>query len=623
VIVRTLPSAGVSVVATLTVLHVVLGVLPVVFVVATSVLIGRVPAAVAHGLHSPQWHALVMSFVVASVAFVAQQLLSPTVSALAEVVRHRINGVFRDRLIAVSLASVGIGALEDQDSLNDLRQAADTLENGFRAPGDAAAGTLAYVTRYTALLGFVIAVGVAGAWIPALAIALSAGLFRYGHRSGLRLYTRIWPTRAPYQRKREYLRRIGTESAAAKEMRVFALTDWVRERHRETAIEGLKPLWSERRRMAVYRMLWFTAVGLVVATLGLAVLARSAADGKLSLAHLALALQASIAALLLGEYYVEADNQAAFGMLATAALERFERRVAALADSDVAATGTSSARRLPQRDITFNDVSFVYRGAARPVLEGLDLTLRAGECTALVGLNGAGKTTLVKLLARLYEPTAGEITVDGVPLPELDVASWRGQLGVIFQDFTKYELSAADNIAFGAVEHPLDLDAIKRAASTAGIGDTLERLPHGLDTLLAPHYEDGTDLSGGQWQRVAIARALYAVDAGARVLVMDEPTAALDVRAEAAFFEQFADVTRGLTTLLISHRFSSVRHADRIVVLGRGRVVEEGSHDELLAAGGRYAHLFALQAERFAAGLDVDGDAVDGVDELMSVEESR
>ena len=240
------------------------------------------------------------------------------------------------------------------------------------------------------------------------------------------------------------------------------------------------------------------------------------------------------------------------------------------------------------------------------MLNGLDLTLRAGECTAIVGLNGAGKTTLVKLLTRLYEPTAGTLLVDGNDARDLTIDSWRRQIGVIFQDFNRYELSVSDNIAFGAIARPRDEARIADAAGKAGIGDVAAALPVGYDTILARHYDDGAELSGGEWQRVAIARALYAVAAGARVLVLDEPTAALDVRAEVAFFDQFVELTRGVTSLLISHRFSSVRRADRIVVLEHGRVVEDGTHDSLVAAGGRYADLFHLQAERFAAGLDAE-----------------
>jgi ATP-binding cassette subfamily B protein len=235
------------------------------------------------------------------------------------------------------------------------------------------------------------------------------------------------------------------------------------------------------------------------------------------------------------------------------------------------------------------------------VLRSLDLTIEAGTSLAIVGLNGAGKTTLVKLLARLYEPQSGRILVDERPLTDYPVRDWRRRVAAIFQDFVHYELPVRENVGFGAVELLHDDEKIRAALDKAGALDLVDELPHGLDTTLSRGYEDGTDLSGGQWQRVAIARAMMAVEGGASVLVLDEPTASLDVRAEAAFFERFLELTRGLTTVLISHRFSTVRRADRIVVLEDGRVIEDGTHDELLARDGRYAELFRLQAARFQA----------------------
>jgi ATP-binding cassette subfamily B protein len=327
---------------------------------------------------------------------------------------------------------------------------------------------------------------------------------------------------------------------------------------------------------------------------------RTAIGNSLSLTQLSLALQAMVAAILLGEFYHEADTATQFGMTAARAMDNFEKQVAELAKRESAAVrAVADAGCRPVREIRFDNVSFGYRGARRAVFDGLDLTLRAGECTAIVGLNGAGKTTLVKLLARLYEPTGGKISVDGCDVRDFSADEWRRRIAIVFQDFVRYELSVTDNIAFGAVDYDAGQQSIRRAAAAAGIGDFVESLPRGASTPLARHYDGGTELSGGQWQRIAIARALYAVEAGANVLVLDEPTAALDVRAEAAFFAEFAKQTKGLTTLLISHRFSSVRHADRIVVLSQGQVVEDGTHDALLAHGGMYARLFDLQARRF------------------------
>jgi ATP-binding cassette subfamily B protein len=233
------------------------------------------------------------------------------------------------------------------------------------------------------------------------------------------------------------------------------------------------------------------------------------------------------------------------------------------------------------------------------VLRGLDLTIEAGRSLAIVGLNGAGKTTLVKLLARLYEPGSGRILVDGRPLTDFDVQTWRRRVAAIFQDFVHYDLPVRDNVGFGAVELLHDDAKVRSALDRAGALALVEELPQGLETTLSRSYADGAELSGGQWQRIAIARALMAVEGGASVLVLDEPTANLDVRAEAAFFDRFLELTRGLTTILISHRFSTVRRADRIVVLEHGRVIEDGTHAELLALRGRYAELFHLQAARF------------------------
>jgi ABC-type multidrug transport system fused ATPase/permease subunit len=224
------------------------------------------------------------------------------------------------------------------------------------------------------------------------------------------------------------------------------------------------------------------------------------------------------------------------------------------------------------------------------VLDGFDLTIPAGSSLAIVGQNGAGKTTLAKLLCRLYDPQGGVIEIDGIDMRELDLASWRLRLAAVFQDFTRFELSLRDNVAPAGAPDDVVIGALEAAG-----GARLAR----LDTILARGYEGGTDLSGGQWQRVALARALAAVKLGAGVVLLDEPTAQLDVRGEAEIFERILAATRRCTTVLISHRFSTVRHADRICVLEKGKVVELGTHDELMARNGRYRTMFDLQAERF------------------------
>ena len=254
------------------------------------------------------------------------------------------------------------------------------------------------------------------------------------------------------------------------------------------------------------------------------------------------------------------------------------------------------------KEIRFRDVSFGYDDGGRAVLEGFDLTIPAGSSMAIVGQNGAGKTTLAKLLCRLYDTTSGSIEIDGQPLTSLELTAWREQVTAVFQDFIRFELPLRHNVAPNGAPD----DVIRAALAGAGGAE----LANGdLDTILSKGYPGGTDLSGGQWQRVALARALCAVQQGAGVVLLDEPTAQLDVRGEAEIFERVLSATRQCTTILISHRFSTVRLADRICVMEGGKVVELGSHDELMEHGGRYRTMFDVQASRFTE-FDEHGEEV-------------
>ena len=247
-----------------------------------------------------------------------------------------------------------------------------------------------------------------------------------------------------------------------------------------------------------------------------------------------------------------------------------------------------------ERGIRFEGVGFRYPGQENFALRGIDLFLPAGQSVALVGENGAGKTTLIKLLTRLYEPTEGRILLDGRDLRAWDEEALRRRIGVIFQDFNRYQLTLRENVSAGGFEHAHDEPRIGRAVESGGATEVVAALTAGLDTQLGRWFQDGVELSGGQWQKVALARAFMREEAD--VLVLDEPTAALDAEAEAAVFERFRALAQGRTTLLISHRFSTVRTADRILVLEHGRIVEQGSHEELVGSPTRYARLFTLQA---------------------------
>jgi ABC-type multidrug transport system fused ATPase/permease subunit len=258
---------------------------------------------------------------------------------------------------------------------------------------------------------------------------------------------------------------------------------------------------------------------------------------------------------------------------------------------------------MPARAIRFRNLTFAYPGG-KPVLQELDLVIPAGASLAIVGQNGAGKTTLAKLLCRLYDPQAGAIEIDGIDVRQLDLASWRSRLTAVFQDFIRFDLPLRDNVAPAGAPAA----AVQAALQSAGAADLAP-----LDTVLARGYEGGTDLSGGQWQRIALARALCAVHVGKSVVLLDEPTAQLDVRGEAEIFDRVLTASRHCTTILISHRFSTVRHADRICVLEHGKVIELGTHDELMAKGGRYRTMFDLQAQRFAATEDEEGKTYDSL----------
>ena len=613
-IVRLLPTAGRGLLGALLALNVILGVLPVAFVIATSFMIGRVPAAVDAGVGSTEWTALVVAFGIAAAAFVAQQILAPLQASLGELMARRVDGHVYDRLIAASLRSTGIGPLEDQRLLNDLSEAVRVLEFSFRTPGNACAGILALVARYAQLLGVAAILGIVFSWLAALALVLTTMVFRRGQRGGLRTYGTIFRQNIAQRRETDYLRTTAMEARAAKEIRVFGLAGWLADRYRRSYMRWLMPVWAERRRIYLRPYLLYTALGLIVAGAIFTSLGQAAASRSISLTQLALGLQATLAGIGLGVFYPEADTQTEFGMIAYDGVVGFERGVESFREQTVQLEPRQQPEGRPRESITFEAVTFRYPGSGRNILDRLELTIPAGRCTAIVGLNGAGKTTLVKLLARLYDPVDGRLLVDGVDLRAFGVDDWRRQIGVIFQDFNRYELTAAENIGLGCVERLGERDGIRAAARNAGVLSTLEGLPLGLDTPLARQYQSGADLSGGQWQRVAIARSLFALENGATVLVLDEPTAALDVRAEAAFFDRFLDLTKGVTSILISHRFSSVRHADHIVMLEGGRLVEEGTHDELLTQDGRYAGLFRLQAERF-----LDDDAADEVEDCSDL----
>ena len=392
-------------------------------------------------------------------------------------------------------------------------------------------------------------------------------------------------------RRAEYLRSLAVETPAAKELRVFGLGGWLVGGYGDAWMDALTIMWRSR---SASRGLSFAAiVALIVShTVVLGALAMAALRGDVGYAAMLVFVQAVITTAELGLL-----GESQWFMAQSLAVAERVSRVAARAPSQAEMSRRAAlSPGTGKVGVRLENVTFTYRGRERPTLDGLDLEIPAGQSLAIVGENGAGKSTLIKLLCGLYDPGSGRIVLDGGATP-LDS---RGRIGVIFQDFVRYPLSLRETVGFGHVPLMDDDAALEKALRDAGGANLFANLPNGWSTVLSREFQGGADLSGGLWQRVALARALAAVRGGAGLLILDEPTAALDVRAETELFERFLEVTRDITTVLVSHRLSSVRHADRIVVIDEGRGVEDGTHESLMRAGGRYARMYSLQAERFA-----------------------
>ncbi|MED7954973.1 ABC transporter ATP-binding protein [Kitasatospora sp. NPDC058406] len=571
-------------------------VLPVAVAVVTGLLIGSIGATLDAGLSSPAGHHTIVLLAVSGGLVLVQQTLAPLLTALGETLGREVDRELQQRVMAAVGRPEGTAHLTDPHVLDTLRVVRGLGMAETDRPSQAVAALavvlpawLRAVTAAITLLAFQWWVGLMwlAAW-PLVVHFMQREYFRVG---------RVGFGRSALLRQAEYLRDLVLTRPAAKEVRLWGLLDWLLERFARSWQEATEPVWRERKpRPRV--VLGATGTIALVNLVSYGVLAWAAVHHDIGLGSVAVFTQA----LALANNYTAFDDNNAYLSFAGAAVPQ----VLGLDERLSASSGAAQPRHaelpaaFPADRISFAGVRFRYPGTDREALRGVDLDIAAGRSLAIVGDNGAGKSSLVKLLCGLHTPTGGTIRVDGHDLAELDTALWRSRIGVLFQDYARYHLTAAENIGMGAPRFAGDRDRLREAADRAGALALIEGLPNGWDTVLSPEYTGGTDLSGGQWQRIALARAMFAVDAGARVLILDEPTAALDVRAEAEIYERFLELTAGLTTILISHRFSTVRCAERIIVLDDGVVAEDGTHDELLARRGRYAAMFDIQAARFA-----------------------
>jgi ATP-binding cassette, subfamily B, bacterial len=394
--------------------------------------------------------------------------------------------------------------------------------------------------------------------------------------------------RTPERRELDYVRQTAASVETAKEVKIFALDGFLIDRYVRLATD----FYAANRRLALRRAGWgglFTAIGTIGYYLAYAYIAWRTLAGEFTIGDLTF-LAGSFRRLrtLLEGLLASFSSTASQALYLNDLFSFFEVRPEILS--------LDNPRPFPQpirQGFVFKDVGFRYPGAERWAVRYLSFTLHAGEVVALVGENGAGKTTLVKLLTRLYDPDEGRILLDGHDLREYDLDALRGNISVIFQDFVRYNLSAADNIAVGRIEARNDRARIEQAASRSQADEVIAKLPAGYEQMIGKRFKNGVELSGGEWQKIAIARAYMRE---AEVLILDEPTAALDARSEYEVFRRFKELSEGKTAILISHRFSSVRMADRILVLADGKVEAAGTHEELVAQPGRYSELFELQA---------------------------
>lgn len=550
-----------------------------------------VPAGIAlavHGLVASNGGSALGPVLLMSGVVLAGQVALAFRLPVGRLAADRIDGAHRTRTAALVMAVPTVDVAERQDVQDQVRTTtAEPRDWVDRTSGDGAVSQLELVGHVAALASSSMVLAWWSWWlVPATVIP--AVCFRMVHGRQWVRHFRIWVAGVLYHRRWKYWGEVATSPSAGRELRVFGAAEWLLGHYTRDMRTHVDPVWEDDRR--VLRSLWLALLlpltGCTVAFTWVA-LGTAAGQGSIAVAVAVITAVWSVFSVAIRTDDVISLEGARPVRRAAGELERIDPAPPPRAPAE-------PPGRPPL--LRFVNVRFGYSG--RQVLDGVDLEIRPGEMLALVGLNGAGKSTLTKLLAGLYRPTSGVIVADGTDIA--DIPNWQSRLSVVFQDFLKYPLSLRHNIVLGDADPALLHEVVR----DSGLEPVVNRLPTGYDTPLSRSRTGGVDLSGGQWQQVALARALYAVRRGASVLVLDEPTAHLDVRTEHELFRRLPDLTEGISVVLISHRLSTVRQADRIALLDGGRITETGTHEELMTAGGQYAAMYRLQARRFSQGYD-------------------
>jgi ATP-binding cassette subfamily B protein len=566
--------------------------LPLLTIAVVGQIVSRLPGAVRHGAVSPDARAVLALAVLAGLLLGVQWLAAAVREAACEALGDRVDLVLQRDLMGAVMAPAGIAHLEDPATTDLISVGRDTFDQWMR-PGRLASVLTPLVSARGLLLGACLVLTTLLWWAGPVFLAAVLWAEHEGRKVARRAAENHYEgTEA--SRRTQYYFTLGTEPEAAKEVRVFGLAGFLLSGYRRSWDRAHADAFtgSSRGELLATGVLALVSVGI------LGWLCALAAQGRLGIGQAIVDAQA----LMIGLSALGTASQS--GLRAEIALKTLERHLQAM-EATPGERPPARARTLPARspreEIRFENVSFRYAGSERDQLHGLDLVIPAGQSTAIVGDNGVGKTTLLKLLCSLYPPAGGRILVDGADLAELDPHRWQRQIAAVFQDNVRYGLSVRANVAYGAVEHQDDLAGVQAAAESAGVAELVGSMANGYETVLSTQHEGGTELSGGEWQKLALARALFAVRHGAGLLILDEPAAHLDARSEARLYERYLELTRGVTTIVVSHRFSTVRQASSIVVIRDGRVSERGSHDELMRLGGYYARMFNLQASSFEA----------------------